>query len=376
MSDIHGTVEKGLHIPVTDRTLAGVAEKVLAGSRIDDRDAHRILESGNIHLIGALAEHRKQRSSGRLVYFTVNKQINYTNVCSVRCKVCAYAKGRRAKGAYTMSVDEIIGELSQYREGLDEVHIVGGLHPDLRFDYYTSMLRGIRTRFPGVTIKAFTATEIGYFAGLYKMSVDRVLKELVDAGLDTMPGGGAEVLSDGIRGELFSGKESKDRWLETHRTAHVLGIKTNATMLYGHIETDDDIIGHLRQLRSLQDETAGFLTFVPLIFHPENTPLRGRVGTPTGIRKLKVVALSRLYLDNFPHIKAYWVMMSEAVTQIALHFGADDIDGTIGSEKVTHAAGARTPAGLTKEHMVAMIKETGYVPVRRDGRYKVIEVYE
>ena len=190
-----------------------------------------------------------------------------------------------------------------------------------------------------------------------------------------MPGGGAAVLSDRVRHELFSGKESKDRWLDTHRTAHALGIRTNATMLYGHIETDDDIIAHLRQLRSLQDETSGFLTFVPLVFHPENTPLHGRVGTPSGIRKLKVMALSRLYLDNFPHIKAYWVMMSEAVTQIALHFGADDVDGTIGGEKVTHAAGAKTPAGLTKERMISMIKDTGYVPARRDGRYKVIEVY-
>ena len=182
MSGIQGTVEGDLHVPVTDRSLAGVAEKILSGGRIDDADARSILGSRDIHLIGAMAEHRKQRSSGRFVYFTLNKQINYTNVCSVRCKVCAYAKGKRAKGAYTMSVEDIIDELSEYRDGLDEVHIVGGLHQDIRFDYYTSMLRGIRTRFPDVTIKAFTATEIGYFAGLYRMSVEEVLRRLVDAG--------------------------------------------------------------------------------------------------------------------------------------------------------------------------------------------------
>ncbi|MCL4558609.1 MAG: aminofutalosine synthase MqnE [Deltaproteobacteria bacterium] len=368
--------EESLHVPVSDRSLAGTAEKVISGTRLDNEDARRILGSSDIHLIGAMAEYKKQRLSGRLVYFTLNKQINYTNVCSVHCKVCAYAKGRRAQDAYTMSVEAIVGELSKYSDGLDEVHIVGGLHPDLPFDYYTSMLSSIRSHFPGVTIKAFTATEIGYFARLYGMDVEDVLKRLVDAGLETMPGGGAEILSDRIRHELFRGKESKDRWLSTHRTAHALGIKTNATMLYGHIETDDDVISHLEQLRSLQDETSGFLTFVPLIFHPENTPLHGRVTTPTGIRKLKVVALSRLYLDNFPHIKAYWVMMSEAVTQIALHFGADDVDGTIGGEKVTHAAGAKTPAGLTKERMISMIRDTGYVPARRDGKYKVVKIYE
>jgi aminodeoxyfutalosine synthase len=368
--------EKELSVSATGTSLASIAEKVKKGIRLDREDAHTILNSNDIHVIGAMADYKKQQINGRLVYFTVNKQINYTNICGVHCKVCAYAKSKHAKDAYTMSVGEIIAELSEYGSELDEVHIVGGLNPELKFEYYISMMKEIRAHFQSITIKAFTATEIGYFAKLYKMDVQEVLSRLVDAGLNTMPGGGAELLLDSIRSELFKGKESKDEWLRTHRTAHSLGVKTNATMLYGHIETDDNIISHLEQLRSLQDETSGFLTFVPLTFHPVNTPLENKVNTPTGIRKLKIIALSRLYLDNFPHIKAYWVMLSEGITQIALHFGADDIDGTIGQEKVTHAAGALTPVGLTNNKMISMIKDTGYLPAQRNGEYKVIRIYQ
>jgi len=367
--------EKMFSVNPADPSLHPVAEKVLNGIRLNKQDALAILNSNDIHFIGAMADYKKQQLNGRLVYFTVNKQINYTNICSVKCMVCAYAKSKHAKDAYTMSIDEIISELSQYGHELDEVHIVGGLNPELSFEYYTSMLAQIRAHFPSITIKAFTATEIGFFARLYKMDVKEVLLKLVDAGLNTMPGGGAELLSDPIRAKLFKGKESKDEWLKTHRIAHSIGIKTNATMLYGHIETDEDIISHLEQLRALQDETSGFLTFVPLTFHPANTPLEGRVHTPTGIRRLKIIALSRLYLDNFPHIKAYWVMLSEGITQIALHFGADDIDGTIGKERVTHAAGAQTPAGLSNQKMISMIKDAGYIPAQRNGEYKIIKIY-
>lgn len=363
-------------ISPNDATLYSIAEKVKNGERIDKKDAHIILNSHDIHFIGAMADYKKQQLNGKLVYFTVNKQINYTNICSVHCMVCAYAKSKHAKDAYTMSVEEIITELSKYNNELDEVHIVGGLNPDLPFEYYISMLQQIRAHFPSITIKAFTATEIRYFSKLYKMDVKDVLSRFVVAGLNTMPGGGAELLLDGIRANLFKGKESKEEWLETHKIAHTLGIKTNATMLYGHIETDDDIISHLEQLRTLQDETSGFLTFVPLTFHAQNTPLEGKVQSPTGIRRLKIIALSRLYLDNFPHIKAYWVMLSEGITQIALHFGADDIDGTIGKERVTHAAGALTPVGLTNTTMISMIKDAGYIPAQRNGEYKIIRIYK
>ncbi len=363
-------------IHAVDPSLQTVAEKVRQGLRLDARDAHALLGSRDIHFLGALADYKKQQLNGRLVYFTVNKQINYTNVCSVHCQVCAYAKSKHAPDAVTMSVEEIIAELSRSGQELDEVHIVGGLNPDLNYEYYRSMLREIRTRFPSITIKAFTATEINYFAKLYGREVRDVLAGLVEAGLNTMPGGGAELLSDTIRARLFRGKESKDAWITTHRIAHSLGIKTNATMLYGHIETDDDIIDHLEQLRSLQDETHGFLTFVPLTFHPVHTPLENTVTTPSGLRKLKMIALARLYLDNFPHIKAYWVMLSEGITQVALHFGADDIDGTIGQERVTHAAGASTPAGLTISKMISMIRDAGYVPAQRNGEYKVIKIYQ
>ncbi len=358
------------------RILRSAGDKVKQGIRLDARDAHAILQSRDIHFLGALADYKKQQLNGRLVYFTVNKQINYTNVCSVHCQVCAYAKSRHAPDASTMSVEDIIADLSRDGEELDEVHIVGGLNPDLKFDYYLSMLREIRSHFPSITIKAFTATEINYFAKLYGMDAREVLSRLAGAGLNTMPGGGAELLSDAIRARLFKGKESKDAWLRTHRIAHSLGIKTNATMLYGHIETDDDIIDHLEQLRRLQDETHGFLTFVPLTFHPVHTPLENKVTPPTGIRKLAMIALARLYLDNFPHIKAYWVMLSEGITQIALHFGADDIDGTIGRERVTHAAGASTPAGLTNNRMISMIRDAGYLPAQRNGEYKIIKIYQ
>ncbi|MGC8579343.1 MAG: radical SAM protein [bacterium] len=369
-------IQELFKINTRDPSLYSVAEKVKNGIRLDRKDAHAILKSQDIHFIGAMADYKKQQLNGRLVYFTVNKQINYTNICSVHCMVCAFARSRHAKDAYTMTVEEIIAELSKYNNELDEVHIVGGLNPDLPFDYYISMMKQIRAHFPSITIKAFTATEIGYFARLYKMDVKEVLTRLVDAGLNTMPGGGAELLLDNIRARLFRGKESKDEWLRTHRIAHSLGIKTNATMLYGHIETDDDIISHLDQLRALQDDTAGFLTFVPLTFHSQNTPLEGKVHAPAGIRKLKIIALSRLYLDNFPHIKAYWVMLSEGITQIALHFGADDIDGTIGKENVTHAAGALTPVGLTGNKMISMIKDAGYIPAQRNGEYKIIRIYQ
>ncbi len=367
--------EKKFSLGMTDKSLYHVSEKIKNGLRLDREDAHDILNSNDVHFIGAMADYKKQQLNGGLVYFTVNKQINYTNICSVHCQVCAYAKSKHAKDAFTMSIEEIISELTLYGKELDEVHIVGGLNPDLKLDYYISMIKEIRSHFPSITIKAFTATEIGYFARLYKMDVKEVLSKFIDAGLNTMPGGGAEILSDNIRAQLFKGKESKDNWLLTHKIAHSLGIKTNATMLYGHIETDEDIISHLEQLRTVQDETSGFLTFVPLTFHSVNTPLQNKVDTPTGIRKLKIIALSRLYLDNFPHIKAYWVMLSEGITQIALHFGADDIDGTIGKEKVTHAAGALTPAGLTNNKMISMIKDAGYIPAQRNGEYKVIKIY-
>ncbi|MCL4479466.1 MAG: CofH family radical SAM protein [Deltaproteobacteria bacterium] len=365
-----------LNTPVSDSSLTGVAEKITNHTRLDSFDAKLILNSSDIHLIGAMAEYKKKVKSGNLIYFTVNKHINYTNVCRVHCQVCAFKRGKHASDAYVLDIDHIINSLKLYGDNLDEVHIVGGLNPDLPFDYYISMIKIIKTNFPGITVKAFTATEINFFASLYKTTIHDVLSKLLDAGLDTMPGGGAEMLSDHIRAMLFKGKEQKDVWLETHRTAHSLGIKTNATMLYGHIETDDDIINHLEELRKLQDQTYGFLTFVPLVFHPDNTPMYRKVRTPSAIRKLKIIALSRLYLDNFPHIKAYWVMLSEGITQIALHFGADDIDGTIGEEKVTHAAGAKTPYGLAKDKMVNIIKDAGYVPAQRDGIYKIIKLYD
>ncbi|WP_022670185.1 aminofutalosine synthase MqnE [Hippea alviniae] len=355
--------------------LREIEEKIDNNQALNFEDAKAILRSNDLIEIGRLARKIKLKKTGKKVYFVFNKHINYTNLCVSKCKFCAFYRNGDEPDAYTMEVDKIIEEISQMPEGIREVHIVGGLHPTKPFSYYLDMVSSIKKHFPNVNVKAFTAVEIDYFSKLSGLDYEGVLKELKRAGLDSMPGGGAEVFSERVRKKLYPNKIPYEKWAEVHAIAHKLNIPTNATLLFGHIETDDEIIDHLFKLRKLQEEHPGFLCFIPLSFHPANTPLEGKIEKVDAVKELKVLALSRIILDNFPHIKAYWVMLSPKIGQIGLHFGADDIDGTIGQERVTHAAGAKSPLGLAKEQMVNLIKNAGFVPVERDALYNEIEVF-
>jgi aminodeoxyfutalosine synthase len=325
--------------------------------------------------MGRLADAEKQKRTKDNVFFNINCHVNITNVCVARCSFCAFSRDKGESTAYEMSQDDIIGKIrSSLNTGITEVHIVSGLHPDKPFDFYVNVLKEIKGEFPSIHIKAFTPVEIKYFSNISALSIKDVLVKLKDAGLGSMPGGGAEVLSSRVRQELCPNKATAEDWLEIMETAHLLGLKTNATLLYGHIETDEEIIEHLLSLRDLQDRTGGFQTFIPLPFHPDNTGL-DQVNKPTAFEQLRMFALSRLILDNFEHIKAYWVMTGLKTAQLAIHFGADDIDGTVVDEKITHAAGADTAEGLTVEKLTGLIKAAGKIPVQRDTLYNIIKTY-
>ncbi len=357
-------------------SLSVVEEKINAGEPLNFNDAKTVLESNNLIKIGEIARRVKFKKSSNKVYFVLNKHINYTNICVSKCKFCAFYRNGDEKDAYIMSVDEIVDEIAKVPKGIKEVHIVGGLHPTKDFSYYIDMIKAIRENFPDIDIKAFTAVEIDYFSKISTMSYSEVLKSLKDAGLNSMPGGGAEVFSQRVREKLYPNKIPYEKWSEVHKIAHSYGIPTNATLLFGHIETDDEIINHLLKLRNLQDESKGFLCFIPLSFHPDNTPLGLTIKKVDAVRELKILALSRLVLNNFPHIKAYWVMLSPKIGQIGLHFGADDIDGTIDVERITHAAGAKSPLGMAKDNMIHLIKNAGFVPIERDALYNELEIFQ
>ncbi|MCL6561241.1 MAG: aminofutalosine synthase MqnE, partial [Firmicutes bacterium] len=309
-----------------------------------------------------------------LVCFVVNRHINHTNVCVNRCRFCAFSRPPGHKEAYTLSLEEIEEKAEQARSmGVREVHIVGGLNPELTLSYFEEMLRRVASAVPGVTVKALTAVEVDFLARRHDLAVREVLSRLKDAGLDCLPGGGAEIFAPRVRRLTCPNKISGERWLEIHAAAHRLGISTNATMLYGHVETVEERVDHLLQLRSLQDRTGGFLTFIPLAFHPKNTEMeKWGLAPTTGYDDLKTLAVARLLLDNFDNIKAYWVMIGPKMAQIALSFGANDIDGTVMEEKITHSAGAETAQELTRLEMVELIKTSGYVPVERDALYSTV----
>jgi aminodeoxyfutalosine synthase len=307
-----------------------------------------------------------------VAYFNVNRHINPTNVCVAACRLCAFGRKKDAPGAYTMALDEAYETAaSGYSEAVTEFHIVGGLHPDLPFQYYLDLIAGLKERFPQVHIKALTMVEIAFLAKRAKLSIEETLRQLKTAGLDSLPGGGAEIFNERVRRVICDHKIDGDQWLETARTAHNLGLKSNATMLYGHIENEEDRADHLIRLRALQDDTHGFQTYIPLAFHPANTPLQ-HLSTTTGMLDLKQIAIGRLVLDNFPHIKAYWQMVSPKIAQIALRFGADDIDGTVIEEKIYHDAGATTPQGLRRNDLMRLITEAGREPIERDTMYRPV----
>lgn len=350
--------------------LSDIADKVFAGKRLSREDGIRLYESNELLTIGYLANFIREKLHGRKAFFNVNRHIEPTNVCVLKCGLCAFGKNVRSKDAYTMSLEEIFGKAEAgANEGATELHIVGGLHPDLPFQFYLDMLKGLKQRLPHIHLKAFTAVEVDFFAKLENMTIEETLRRLVEAGLDSIPGGGAEIFADRARNIIAKGKISGQEWLDVIRIAHQMGLHSNATMLYGHVETFEERVDHLISLRSLQDETHGFMTFIPLAFHSANTPLEYLPET-TGFDDLKNIAISRLILDNFPHIKSYWIMVGPKIAQMALRFGADDIDGTVAEERITHAAGAKTPQVITRSELVRMIKEAGCIPVERDTLYR------
>jgi aminodeoxyfutalosine synthase len=355
-----------------DPRLTPIAAKVLASERLDAADAVALYRSPDILAIGWLANSVRQRLHGDKTYFNVNRHINPTNVCVAACRLCAFGRKKDVPGAYTMALEEAFQTAaSGYSESVTEFHIVGGLHPDLPFQYFLDLVSGLKQRFPGVHIKAFTMVEVAFLAKIAKLCIRETLLKLKEAGVDSLPGGGAEIFSERVRHIICDHKIDGDQWLSTARLAHQLGLKSNATMLYGHIENDEDRADHLLKLRALQDETGGFQTFIPLAFHPANTPL-AHLSTTTGFDDIKSIAVSRLVLDNFPHIKAYWQMLTPKIAQIALRFGADDLDGTVIEEKIYHDAGATTPQGLRRQELIRLIKEAGREPIERDTLYRPV----
>lgn len=360
--------------------LSGIIEKIQASEKLDFEDGMLLMESKNLPLIGALADYVRQKTVGDEVMFVTNCHINYTNVCTSKCRFCAYFREEGQNGAFTLTVDEILDKADKASSmGATELHIVGSLNPKLPFEYYEEALSRLHQTYPAMSLKAFTAVEIAHLAKTSGMSVREVLLRLKKAGLTGLPGGGGEIFNEETRKKVCPDKITGEQWLEIMETAHSLGIKSNATMLYGHIETHSDIVDHILRLRKLQEKTKGFQAFIPLKFHPDNTELQrnGLVQyAPTGFDDLKIIAVSRLLLNGYiNNIKTYWVMVGEKLAQIALHYGANDIDGTVMEERITHAAGGATPEYMPKERLIRLIRNAGRIPVERTTNYEVIKRY-
>jgi aminodeoxyfutalosine synthase len=357
----------------TRAALEEVREKVEGNERLGFEDGLALMESDDILQLGALADTaRRLRGGGDEVYFVQNLYLNQSNVCRVKCKFCAFAVTQKQPEAYTHTPEELVEDALRQREltGFTEIHMVGGESPHVDFDYYVKIVRKLHEALPDVHLKCFTASEIHHMTRLSGLSHEAVLRELQAAGLGSLPGGGAEVFAERVRRLVAPGKEHPDFWFHTHRTAHGLGIPTHCTMLYGHVETYEERVDHLLRLRALQDETGGFLAFIPLAFHPENTVFERRGWRHTsGSDDLKMMAVSRLLLDNVPHVKAYWIMMGMPLAAVALHFGADDVQGTVVREEIFHAAGARTETEQKIEELVRFVREAGRIPVQRDTLY-------
>lgn len=362
-----------MNISFLDNSLYTIYEKVAAGQRLEFEDGLAVYQSNDLIGVGRIADMVRRKRHGNTAYYVYNQHINYTNICLNRCRFCAFARDKEENGSYTYSIEDVKKRLiERLDEPIKEVHIVGGLNPSLPFEYYLDLLKIVREIRPDAAVKAFTAVEIDYLSQISGMSLENTIAALKDAGLVMNPGGGAEIMNNRIWQELFPRKINSQRWLEVMETLHSAGLTGNATMLYGHIETLEERVHHLIRLRELQDKTGGFSAFIPLAFHPQNTKLSHLTGT-TGFDDLKTVAIARLMLDNFDHIKAYWVMIGEKLAQVALSFGADDLDGTIVEEKISHMAGASSPKGLTREQMEHMIIAAGFKPVERDSFYNPVE---
>ncbi len=361
-----------MKLSFSDKSLEPIYEKVISNERLTREDGIRIFASHDLMGIGRIANLARRNRHGNKAFFVYNQHLNYTNICKNRCRFCAYAKDSSESGAYAWSMKQVKKHLmDRIDEPIDEIHIVGGLNETLDFSYFIDLLTTVKSIRPKAAVKAFTCVEIDYLSAISGLSIEQTIDRLKQAGLDMMPGGGAEVLNSRIHEELFPKKIGHKRWLEIVKKVHQAGIPTNATMLYGHIESVEERVDHLIKLREVQDDTHGFSAFIPLAFHSENTEL-SHLPRTTAMDDLKNIAAARLLLDNIDHIKAYWVMIGEPLAQVALNFGADDLDGTIIEERITHTAGATSAKGLTKTKMVDMIVRAGFEPVQRDSFYREV----
>lgn len=356
--------------------LRDLYDKVAAGERISEADALRLFESKDLNTVGAIADLARQRKVGNRASYIINCYVNYSNYCILSCQFCSFARKKRDADGFQHSVEEIVQKAREALHlGITELHIVGGLHPSLPFSYYTDMLKALRALDPKIQLKCFTAIEILHLAWLAKKSVTDTLRELKAAGLDSLTGGGAEIFRKEVRSAIAKGKESGEEYLDVHRTWHKMGGRSTCTMLFGHVESLADRVDHLRQLRELQDETHGFVGFVPLPYQPENNEIPVQY-PPTGFDTLRTIAISRIYLDNFEHITAYWVGMGLKLAQVALSYGADDLHGTIIEERIFHMAGAKSPQLQTEAEMLKAIREAGRTPIQRNTFYEPMKVWE
>ena len=357
--------------------LLDIDAKLQREERLTLADGVRLFECDDLLAVGWLANREREKRHGAKTYFNYNLRVEATNVCVANCLFCSFARLQPGMaGAYTMSLEEAWDKLRQREhQPITELHIVNGLHPDLPFDYYTELLRGFKRIRPGIHLKCFTAVEIAFFADLYKMSDEQVLRELMAAGLDSLPGGGAEIFAERVRRKICDDKCGTDRYLEIHRTAHRLGMRSNVTMLYGHIETYAERVDHMIRCRDLQDQTGGFQAFIPLAFHPDNNQMR-KLPAPSAADTLRTHAVARLMCDNIPHVKAFWIATGVDVAQTALWFGVDDLDGTVQEEKIYHMAGSSTPEGMSTAELTRLVRAAGREPLERDTLYNIVQVAE
>src|SRR5882762_3374362 len=357
--------------------LAAIDDKLRAGERLTFDDGVSLFRSPDLLALGSLANREREKRHGARTFYNYNIRLEATNVCVASCLFCAFARLKPGdEGAYTMSLEQAWDKLRQRaHQALTEIHVVNGLHPDLPFDYYTELLRGFKRIRPEIHLKCFTAVEIAFFADLYTMTDEQVLQALIAAGLDSLPGGGAEIFAERVRKKICHDKCDADRYLSIHRTAHRLGLRTNVTMLYGHIETQEERVDHMLRARALQDETGGFQAFIPLAFHPDNNQMR-KLPAPSAADTLRVHAVARLVCDNIPHIKAFWIATGIDVAQTALWFGVDDLDGTVQEEKIYHMAGSSTPEGMTTAQLTRLVRAAGREPLERDTLYNIVNTFE
>jgi len=359
---------------IKDKKLVTIAEKVMARTQVSEEDAMHMLQTGDIIGLGSIANHVRESVNGNDTFYGVNMNLNYTNICELRCPLCAFSRDAGDNDAYLYSLDDIEDRVRKAVDfGIDEVHIVGGLHPELKLDYYEGMLRRIKNIKNDIFIVAFTAAEYDYFAKINNLTVKEVMERLIAAGLGAIPGGGAEIFAEEKREQIAPKKISGNRWLDVMKIAHGLGLKTNATLLYNHIENDDDIVNHMKRLRDVQNETGGFKTFVPLQFHEENTKIRSKRRSSTGYDDIRLYGTARVFLDNIPHIKGLWMYVGEKMAQVLQGFGVDDIGATYHYEKVVHSAGAQTPDYGSEAHLQRLIRAAGRVPVRTTAQYPARE---